>query len=146
MPDASWLVWSKFSSFIALVAESSRVECNVILAHPGAHPPPNTHRPAGGAIPPGESSQESTCQPTTIYEHFTSFASIFIAYFLGRQMKRERERADFPSCLRVLGNCISFPAGFGLSLKVFPHEFQLTSLLNRVTPHFLCALQHCYFC
>jgi len=68
---------------VSLHSSASRVECNVI-----PHILAATHRPQFTPTPLGKSCQESTCQPTTIYEHFTSFASIFIAYFLGRQVKR----------------------------------------------------------
>jgi len=108
--NISWLDWSKFCSFIALVGESSRVQCH--LAHPGGHPPP----------PLGKSCQESTCQPTTIYEHFTSFASIFIAYFLGRQMKR----VELAALEHFASNLLVFLSRLGESLEIafhFPLDF-----------------------
>jgi len=112
--NISWLDWSKFCSFIALVGESSAMSSRTSWRPPTAHNSP---------LPPfGKSCQESTCQPTTIYEHFTSFASIFIAYFLGRQMKRVELAAPehFPSILLV------FLSRLGESLEIafhFPLDF-----------------------
>jgi len=41
--NISWLDWCKFCSFIALVGESSRVQCHP--AHPGGHPTPTIQPP-----------------------------------------------------------------------------------------------------
>jgi len=146
--NISWLDWCKFCSFIALVGESSRVQCHP--AHPGGHPTPTIQPPP--LENPARSQLVSQLQFTSISLRLLRFS---LHTFWGgkwRELSLQLQSifldfvGVFESVGRVLGNCISFPAGFHLRLKAFPHDFQIAALLDRVTHTILCGTQHSYFC